>query len=366
MASEKQFYGQIEGLRGIAILLVLVSHFVIVPYFAELHFLKFGFWGVNIFFVLSGFLITELLLRALNRQEENKQILKTFYIRRTLRIFPIYYLTIALLFFFNIENAREVTVYTLTYTYNLANVWGGINSNIVTHFWSLCVEEQFYLFWPVLLVFVPQKYFLHLIWFMIIIGLGSRLLFLGFEWPGYERYIWSTAACFDCLGMGALLAWMKTNRPDQLKKIVRYYLIPLIMVTGFFILSKLTGAGDDSFLFAGFGRTMVGITGFFLVGICALETSKWGKHLLTGKLLRFFGRISYGLYVYHWIIFVLLHDSIREWIQQMQSDSWVIEKLKYNTYIVSFVVLTILSVLVASVSYRLIEKPLLRLKERFA
>lgn len=95
--SNKQYYGQLDGLRAVAVMLVIISHFIIVPSYPGLLFLKFGFWGVNIFFVLSGFLITEILLNDIGTMSAGK-LLKKFYIRRTLRIFPIYYLTLAVLF----------------------------------------------------------------------------------------------------------------------------------------------------------------------------------------------------------------------------------------------------------------------------
>ncbi len=364
---EKEFYDQLEGLRGVAILLVLISHFILVPNFPKLLFLKLGFWGVNVFFVLSGFLISEMLMRDLSKEKSAAQILKSFYLRRILRIFPVYYLTLLSLYIFNIGNTRDVLPYTLTYTYNLANVWKGVHSEPLTHLWSLCVEEQFYLFWPLLLVLLNRKYHLHLILVMILMGVASRLIYIGLEMPNYQNFIWSTPSCFDCLGLGALLAWLKLNNIAFLKKVLGLYCTPALLAIVFWVLARFTGAADDSFLFAGFGRFIVGLVGFSLVGVGALGKSTGYGMILNLSWLRFIGRISYGLYVYHWIVFVLLENKLRIWIRgalNFNSNNYILDKLQYNTYIIVSFILTTTSILVAFVSYKVIEKPLLQLKEK--
>lgn len=362
---KRQFYTELEGLRGVAVLLVLVSHFVIVPHLTQFDFLKLGFWGVNIFYVLSGFLITELLLIDIDNGKPTGQLLKGFYYRRVLRIFPIYYLTILFVYVFDIGNTRDVIWYAITYTYNLANVWNGTFSFPIDHFWSLCVEEQFYMFWPLLLIVVKKRYHLALIASLIAVGVVGRFIYYGLELPSYEYYIWSTPACFDCLGAGALLAWMKLYNLETLKKWLKLYVIPVGLIIMFFGFTLYGRGGEDSFFFHTSARFVTATVGFFLIGIGALTVSKNYGKVMSSSFLRFSGKISYGLYVYHMIIFVLFHEVVLNWVRTgINADWFLIGKLRYNAYIVSFIVLMAVSLLVAYLSFKLIEKPLSRLKGR--
>ena len=120
---KRSFYPYIEGFRGLAVLLVLLSHWLIIEYFPNFTFLKLGFLGVNFFFVLSGFLITEILLIEIHNKVKSKTILKNFFAKRTLRIFPIYYLTIIVLALFNVRESVNLLPWTLTYSLNIGQNW---------------------------------------------------------------------------------------------------------------------------------------------------------------------------------------------------------------------------------------------------
>jgi len=154
---ENTYFPQLDGIRTLAVLMVIVSHWY---RGSDLPLLYYGgAMGVGLFFVLSGFLITHILLGQQARFQEGgsevkSAILKTFYIRRTLRIFPIYYLYVAALLMLGTGQAREIWAWLITYTYNfqlfLTNHW---HSGYVEHLWSLAIEEQYYLIWPALLLF---------------------------------------------------------------------------------------------------------------------------------------------------------------------------------------------------------------------
>lgn len=362
---KKEFYQQLEGLRGVAILLVVVSHFVIVPIFPQLHFLKLGFWGVNLFFVLSGFLITEILLKDIYRDMTAGQIFKKFYARRTLRIFPIYYLVILVLCLFNIQDSREVAVYTLTYTQNIAQFMG-VHSELFSHFWSLCVEEQFYLIWPLLLVMVNRKHHLWLIAAMITIGVGSRVWYVGGGLPNYPDFIWLTPACFDCLGIGALLAWMKLNHEAVLIQILKKQFLPVLATLACIALAVLAGSNIDySKPFNIVARLLISVVGFFLVGAGAFNMSTYFSKSIRFGFLKSIGKISYGLYVYHMIVYVLLNSWLTETIKNMIPEGSALAVLRYNAYILVFIILTTLSIIISYLSFAIIEKPILKLKSRF-
>src|ERR1700754_2151344 len=153
-----RYIKELDSIRAIAVLLVIISHWI--PPNIPINILPNGPIGVNIFFVLSGFLITWILLENRKKTEELENtrgtVLKNFYIRRILRIFPIYYLVVFVLYIFSESSGTEIRSalpYYLTYTSNFhffyIDKWDGI----LSHLWSLAVEEQFYLLWPSIMLF---------------------------------------------------------------------------------------------------------------------------------------------------------------------------------------------------------------------
>ena len=356
----REFYSQLEGLRGVAVFLVMISHFVVNPYLPQYQNLAFGFWGVNLFFVLSGFLITEILLNDVYNELGRGPILKKFYIRRTLRIFPIYYLSILVLYFANAEGAREATIYAATYTYNWYNFLTGEFVIPMSHFWSLCVEEQFYLIWPMLLIITPPRHHLKLIILMLAIGFGSRLLYVGLHMENYSKYVYTTPACFDCLGMGALLAWLKINRPEVLRRVLKPWAMPVVFVA----LGILVCVVGHEFFYI-LGMLFTAIVGFYLIGNGSVHKPTYFGKMLNNGLLRFTGKISYGVYVYHWILFTLFHDAIAGWLRDVLSSIPGLAILKYNVYIPVFIVMVLFTLAVSYVSFTFIELPVMRLRGYF-
>lgn len=140
-----KYFKQLDGLRFIAVFLVLIQHFAT---FVGRHFSA-GYYGVDLFFVISGFLITTILIKS---NEPFGRAYKKFIGRRTIRIFPIYYLTIFLLYIIGDKDVHQWFIYCITYTYNYAWNYFNIPVNSISHFWSLGVEEQFYLFWPFIIL----------------------------------------------------------------------------------------------------------------------------------------------------------------------------------------------------------------------
>ena len=165
-----------------------------------------GWTGVNLFFVLSGFLITGILLQ----DKGSQHYYATFYCRRSLRIFPIYYLTIATLAFAGIATGESIShlpyfaTYTQNWAYALYDVhvqfpWGG------SHTWSLAIEEQFYLLWPLAVAMLPEQALLKLVVLIIILGNLSRDLVMHMAFLGPDSQ-WGAGYAFqyDMLAWGAL------------------------------------------------------------------------------------------------------------------------------------------------------------------
>ncbi|MFN4006510.1 MAG: acyltransferase family protein [Chitinophagaceae bacterium] len=222
---------QLDALRGLAVLLVIISHWL--PKSHVLNTVPNGKIGVDIFFVLSGFLISGILLNSrkmVGTSMSILQVLKHFYIRRSLRIFPVYYLYILILFLlgFSVSNGL---IYYVTYTANFHfynnNSWAGT----LSHLWSLCVEEQFYIIWPFIILLIPREYLLSSIYTFISIGVVSQIIVhnnpLGIILP---------FTCFDSFGMGALLAYYYNVRKDKIDSFERiiqvacFFVIPLLVL----------------------------------------------------------------------------------------------------------------------------------------
>src|SRR5258708_7747412 len=147
---------QLDSIRAFAILVVLIHHFLPVDKIIPTDFITLGLIGVRLFFVLSGFLITGILLRA--RGEE--RALRQFYYRRVLRIFPIYYLTLIIIFVVS-PYLRSEGAWLAAYATNYITPFKSLEP--AGHFWTLAVEEQFYLLWPFLMLLAPARYLLKII-----------------------------------------------------------------------------------------------------------------------------------------------------------------------------------------------------------
>jgi peptidoglycan/LPS O-acetylase OafA/YrhL len=211
MIREKEHIVQLDGIRFFAVSMVILAHSVqwqwVQPWLTMLPLSQ----GVTLFFVLSGFLITKILLSNRDKYAEynmgKSPLIKNFYIRRFLRIFPIYYLTIFFLFFINYGNAREIFPWLVSYTTNIYQSVHSVGLVSFNHFWSLAVEEQFYLFWPWIILFVNRKYLAGIIISTIVAGLLSKLYIFLFV-QSWMAGAYFTLSCMHALGLGALIAWI--------------------------------------------------------------------------------------------------------------------------------------------------------------
>lgn len=322
---------KLDGLRLIAVSAVAFGHWVDLPEYVWLapvnKFLAMS--GVNLFFVLSGFLITQILLTNQNE----KGVLGQFYIRRFLRIFPLYYLVLALGVILAIPPARDYFIYYSTYTANIKMALGRFDTAYFTHLWSLAVEEQFYILFPFLVLFVPHN--LRMFKILVIIGVMSRLLlFIFLDKPWFIAYTF-TLCCFDSFGIGAILAYYKLRQPEQLIKILNR---PVIFVSAFIaaILVFTVGGGYDIVL----TRLLFSIFCFWVIGKACVGTSG----ILAHPILVYLGKISYGIYVYHYFMSYLFG----------------MVELPYEKLYFPFVTAGL-----ASLSYHFFENPINNLKKYF-
>jgi len=319
-----------------------------------------GSLGVNVFFVLSGFLITRILLNAKRKNEnENKShfpSLKNFIVRRSLRIFPIYYLTVLIVYFTG--GIQKSIWYFLTYTsnfyfYSIGKLKGGLAIA-----WTLAVEEQFYLFFPWIIFFVKRKYILPFLLLSILIGILFNPFFLKFFMRNFDFYIFInqakllTPACFDSLGLGALLGYSHFYKPKW-----ENAFITLIKVFGgvalFLIVAKIGWHINISHI----KPLCISLISLLIISsVVHIQKDKiFLDIILKNKCFIFLGRISYGLYLYHLLVG-------RYFVQITKNLDLAILKNVWIGFSMKFIFL----VLVTTLSWLIIEKPILRLKKNFS
>lgn len=346
-----KYIRELDSIRAIAVFTVIVLHWH-PGYYLEYATSRFD--GVAMFLVLSGFLITGILLENRNKAEtmgvDKMVAYKNFYIRRALRIFPIYYLLLLLVFTVGHKHQTNGLIYYLTYTSNFyiyhTKTWGEL-----THLWSLAVEEQFYLVWPWLILFLNKKFLLPVISLLIIVGLIAP-----FYMPDSDFTYITTVSCLDALALGALLSWLYTYKLHLLQKLYPYVLV-MAIVTLFAIITELYL--NIRLLHQ---RIYTSIITFWLITYVITNKGKRNSVLsvlLNNRFLISIGKISYGIYLYHHLFpfyttsyFARLNSYLPEIITNHPSALLFIE---------NFCLLLIISWL----SWVLIEKQFLQLKKYF-
>jgi peptidoglycan/LPS O-acetylase OafA/YrhL len=304
---------QLDSLRALAVSGVMIEHFTPSSVYGsflsswEPAFpLEWGS-GVTLFFVLSGFLITGILLRCRDIISSTKQstifTLQRFYIRRFLRIFPIYYLTLAVAVIL-FKKVRSDFLWHLTYTTNIMvfvqNSWDTYTS----HFWSLAIEEQFYLIWPLVIFLLPRKQLLKAIFITII--LAPLFRFIGHYGLGLSPIQLTVfpIASLDALGLGALLA-LYTQSPDQYKRakqrLCNFGLLACLPLLISFVIISFA-SGGTVLLNALIRPTILAIFCVWLVSSAAKGFNGVLGKILEWKPLVSMGKISYGIYVYHYFM----------------------------------------------------------------
>lgn len=349
----------LNGLRSIAALSVVISHIALSIRGFNLKIYLFGInekglpngWylgsnGVTMFFVLSGFLITYLLLIESNKTNIN---IKKFYIRRVLRIWPVYYLYffVCLLVIFSIgENiGLDAFFYYLLFAANIPFIFE-FTLPFLEHFWSIGVEEQFYLFWPWLIKKTKGNTFSIVLSIVVVINIIRY--FLWWKYPYSEGAIFSIVNRFDCMmvgGLGAMLFYEKNNVflkvfDNKISNILSWILIMLM-------------AFNVKFINAIVDTTIV--TVISLVLIVGQINVKNRVINLDLPFFNFIGKISYGIYVYH-ILMIFIFSHLFKYIDLQEN---------YKLFLVYCSVVSA-SIIVAYISYEYYEKYFIKLKNNFA
>jgi peptidoglycan/LPS O-acetylase OafA/YrhL len=362
MTKEKTIYlTGLNGIRAIAAFGVMISHINLqLQTFSIKSFSLFGFnelkkprgWnlgeqGVTMFFVLSGFLITYLLL--LEKQKTNYIDIKKFYIRRILRIWPLYYFYLALStlsYFLFTSNTPELTIFSL-YIFLLANIPFILSKalSLCDHLWSIAVEEQFYLFWPHLFKKInkSENFLIFIIAFSIIIR-----IFLWYFFPFKFFTVLFTVNRFDCMLFGGLIALLmfKDNKiisilNHKISQLFAWFAILLHILNFEFINSIISM------------ELITLCTGIIIIGQIKIKNRTIN---LENNTLNFLGKYSYGIYIYHPLFIFLFSKSLV--FNNIENE--IIKSILVFTSII------LTTIIVAYLSYELFEKKFINLKSKYS
>jgi peptidoglycan/LPS O-acetylase OafA/YrhL len=341
----------LDGLRGFAILAVILYH-------AQVPLFRGGFIGVDIFFVLSGFLITSLLVREFYSQHHID--LKNFYVRRVLRLGPALGVFLASfaslsLLMLGAEQARAHIIDTLIALFYFTNWSWAFHihpSHFLAHTWSLAIEEQFYIIWPLLLIALLRLIRSHrnVIFAVILLLLSSWLtrIFLAVGGASLDRLYNGLDTRGDELLTGCLLGivlssnLMNEHRQHQLESVLKF-IGPLSAIS--LIVCSIFMRWQSIYMYYYGGFLVIELSVSIIILDIFLSRKSLVNRILLMKPVVWIGRISYGLYLWHFLIFSTMRGLGFRRIDVITGG-------------------TCLAFLVASASYYFLERPVLKLKSR--
>lgn len=354
-----KYIKQLDSIRAIAVIFVVISHWI-----PKLNILPWGEIGVDIFFVLSGFLISTILFENKKLNDDSKVskgiIVKNFIIRRTLRIFPIYYLMVLVHYLvsdYTATTVKQNIAFYISYTSNILFFRTGNLDGIASHFWSLAAEEQFYLFWPWVILLIKRQHLPFVIFAFILIGIIFPVV-IG------ENSAILTPACFSAFGLGAFLAYIKSE--DLEFKGMSFFLLNYLAITSVILLFTYPFLKNSFFQYVTV-RLPISIITLWIINYCLyLNDIRFLNFCLNNKSLIFIGKISYGVYIYHTIIpwiWSLAVVSLKELGVNFHSLYFFAPKSLHNE--IDLIIKFSLLIGIAWMSWIIIESPINSLKKKF-
>jgi peptidoglycan/LPS O-acetylase OafA/YrhL len=364
---------ELDGLRGFAVLIVMFYHFMHVPMNSVNsfdrsfeNFFLCGWIGVDLFFVLSGFLITRILINT----KFDKNYFKSFYYKRTLRIFPLYYLYLILCFFLIIPYtfprvtefeqqkiivAQQSQVWFFLYLSNIKQAMlGFFLGSGLGHLWTLAIEEQFYIFWPMVVKVFSLKNLKRIAWVTLFVCLGLRFVLYFTGYTPVTVYSF-TLTRIDTLVMGGLVAFLYDEG-----KITNFNLVNrLLAVFAILTVSMLYAFGPRAtghpVIFT-IGFSLIALSFTFLLTSLLTQENTLLRRIFSLRILVFLGKYSYAIYMFH--------PMVRQVVLKVIGDPVVWHGTQIPWEIMFTIVCSIISVVVALISWNLFEKWFLKLKSK--
>ena len=347
MNQNKLYLPGLNGIRAVAAITVLFGHM----------WAPFGNWGVTppwdipwpdgpvtTFFVISGFLITYLLMNEIGKT--NDVSIPKFYMRRILRIWPLYYTYLALALLATWLFHDEINNAAWFYTFFSGNISHAIGLGIIPlfHFWSLGVEEQYYIWYPWMVKY-SKKRVLSFVTILFVCWFVAKLAAYIFLGKGLTYRILGVTQ-FDCMMLGAMGAIMYYRKTEWFNKLCSNRFVAIVAWGLFF----------TSGLYADFIPSPVRNEFIAFISLLVIMAGLLRKPILENRVMNYLGQISYGIYVIHPLLLYVLTRLIRP-TDYLSNDV---------ASVVIFITMTILTIVLAGLSYKFFEMPFLRLKSKFS
>ncbi|HEX3892388.1 MAG TPA: acyltransferase [Terracidiphilus sp.] len=358
---EQKYVPCLEGVRGYGFLLVFCGHYFLPDQIAHTGSLRIklvtavlsmGLFAVPAFFVLSGFLIGGILYETRNREG----YFKVFYSRRILRVFPVYYLTLLVIAAFAMLRAFPLNYrYWIHFLYiqNLLPGYSGQHNPAgIMHFWSLAVEEQFYLLWPLIVWFFPERRKLIAIASGLVVACCAARLIAPFVFPSRTILYFSPMRA-DAILLGVLLAMIRRDAIfDKLKRVAQWIALPGIATTMYLAIHE----GQEWIVTLRGAEIWVPLANFTAAAmvLTVMNEGSWINRVCSQKWICSVGKLSYSLYVIH-LTFLL-------WITHSVTPYFAVHMRHSAAVLVSGAVALCMTFALSLFSYRFIESPALSLK----
>src|SRR5260221_5522184 len=341
---------QLDGIRGIAVGLVVLHHWTEAGRSMDL-----GNIGVQLFFVLSGFLITGILLDMRASLEPGKRsfrnILSNFWQNRAARIWPVCFLTLAAVFLAGDRfEKRTDMMWHAVFASNFLFIERGEFGSSLAHFWTLAVEQQFYLVWPFAILIAKRRWLEPIIVALVVLAPLTRAGIYAAGYHDFTQYNLLPVASFDSLGLGALVAlWA---RLPEAQSVVRRRVLAVVALLGAaaFAASQLLGP-----LPANIQQTFYSIMFAWLIAGASEGLPRFAGRLLQSRALAGLGTISYAVYVYHMFAPRIVGAGLRA----MNAPAEIQQGISL------FALSALLTLLAASLSWFLMERPINRARRNW-
>lgn len=361
LEKELKYFAHLDLLRVFFVFIVLLHHFVSGD---PLKFLPFG---STIAFVLSGFLLVSILLKAKDSTNSYWKVALVFLARRFIRTLPVYFLAVFVYYILNRHNFRDYIIYFITLTQNYLVAYNIDPSNKPIPFsisWSLAIQEQFYLILPIIIFIASNKYLKSFFLSLSIIGLLFRLYYFYAGYPFlYNHY--TTECCLDCFGIGGIIAYYYIYENDTLKIVLKNRLILSIIILayifsmfGYSSFHKNTLDIKTNYLFNNLyritERTFVSLLSIWFIAWGIFYPSALINKISSHKSIKYLSKISYSIYIWHFAVAWVVRYVILSINSTLDLNSWWI-----------IVLIFVGTFFFASIVYELYEKPFQELKKYF-